>query len=547
MKELPIGIDDFKNIIDNEYFYADKSLFIKEISKNIGKTLLFTRPRRFGKTLNMSMVKYFYDIKGNEKNRELFKNLNIEKTSIMAEQGQYPVIFISFKEVKFNTYEKLFEQVKILISEVYRENIDILEGLNSIDKEVFIKYLKKEANEVEVINSLKFLSQLLYDQYGKKVVVLIDEYDTAIVSAYENDYYKEAMEFFRGLYSSTLKGNKYLYIGVMTGILRVAKEGIFSGLNNLMVYSILDDDYSQYFGLTEDEVESALKYYQIEYKLEAVKDWYNGYKFGNTEIYNPWSILYYIESRLLKSYWVNSSDNFLINEVLKEADNEIFEDLKKLFSGESVEQYIDENLLFDDLTVQNSLWSLLLYTGYLSLDKIITSEKISMKIPNREIYSFFRKVFLEKISNKNTRYFEDMITNLKKKRIVGENSFESNLRRILQVAMSSYDNKEAFYHGFVLGLMVILEKEYIVLSNTETGDGRADIILEPRYKNHTGYIFEFKLSKIESEEKLEYHVKEALEQIEKKKNTAILEERGVKDIVKIGIAFYKKNLLVDYK
>ena len=281
--------------------------------------------------------------------------------------------------------------------------------------------------------------------------------------------------------------------------------------------------------------------------MEEVKDWYNGYKFGNTEIYNPWSILYYIESRLLKSYWVNSSDNFLINEVLKEADNEIFEDLKKLFSGESVEQYIDENLLFDDLTVQNSLWSLLLYTGYLSLDKIITSEKISMKIPNREIYSFFRKVFLEKISNKNTRYFEDMITNLKKKRIIGENSFESNLRRILQVAMSSYDNKEAFYHGFVLGLMVILEKEYVVLSNTETGDGRADIILEPRHKNHTGYIFEFKLSKVESEEKLEYHVKEALDQIEKKKYTAILEERGIKDIVKIGIAFYKKNLLVDYK
>lgn len=206
------------------------------------------------------------------------------------------------------------------------------------------------------------------------------------------------MEFFRGLYSSTLKGNKSLYIGIMTGILRVAKEGIFSGLNNLMVYSILDDDYSQYFGLTEDEVESALKHYQIEYKLEEVKDWYNGYKFGNTEIYNPWSILYYIESRLLKSYWVNSSDNFLINEVLREADNEIFEDLKKLFSGESVEQYIDENLLFDDLTVQNSLWSLLLYTRYLSLDKIITSEKISMKIPNREIYSFFRKVFLEKDS-----------------------------------------------------------------------------------------------------------------------------------------------------
>ena len=288
--KLPVGIEDFKEIRRQGFFYIDKTKLIEQLLDNWGKVNLFTRPRRFGKTLNMSMLKYFYDIKGNKKNKELFKKLNIEKTSTMVEQGQYPVIFISFKEVKFNTYEKLFEQVKILISEVYRENIDILDNLNSIDKEVFIKYLKKEVNEVEAINSLKFLSQLLYNQYGKKVVVLIDEYDTAIVSAYENGYYKEAMEFFRGLYSSTLKGNKYLYIGVMTGILRVAKEGIFSGLNNIMVYSILDDDYSQYFGLTEAEVESAIRYYQIESKLEEVKDWYNGYKFGNTEIYNHWSI-----------------------------------------------------------------------------------------------------------------------------------------------------------------------------------------------------------------------------------------------------------------
>ncbi|MDY4011516.1 MAG: AAA family ATPase, partial [Fusobacterium gastrosuis] len=329
-KKIPIGISDFKEIIEDNYYYIDKTELIDDLIKDGSKVKLFTRPRRFGKTLNMSMLSYFFDIVNADENRKLFKDLYIENTENFKYQGENPVIYISLKELKNKSYYDLVEDLKILISKLFYEYRGIIEKLDEFKAPIFKDYITRNSSENDLKNSLGFLSQVLYENYGKKAVIIIDEYDTPIVSAYEHGYYVDGISFFRTFLGAALKDNKYLQMGVMAGILRVAKEGIFSGLNNLAVYTILDNDYSNFFGLTEDEVEKTLVEYQIDYRIDDVKEWYDGYKFGDNEIYNPWSILNFLSNKTLESYWINTSDNFLIKKILNNTDDVLIEELTEI-------------------------------------------------------------------------------------------------------------------------------------------------------------------------------------------------------------------------
>ena len=331
MKKIPIGVEDFKKIIEENYYYVDKTKFIEDIINDGAQVKLFTRPRRFGKTLNMSTLKYFFDIK--EKNKELFKNLYIENSPIFSKQGKYPVIFISMKGISNTTYNETIEDIKIKIKELFKENVNLIEKINKYDVPDFEKYITEDISDSHLKNSLKFLTKVLFEVYGKPVVLLIDEYDSIIINAYENGYYKEMINFLKGFYGDVLKTNNYLKYGILTGIVRVAQAGIFSDLNNLMVHTVLNnDEYSKYFGILECEVEQALRNYNIEYKIEDVKFWYNGYKFGNTNVYNPWSILNYIYYKELKAYWVNTSSNVVIKEMLKNSNSRVFKTLEDLFA-----------------------------------------------------------------------------------------------------------------------------------------------------------------------------------------------------------------------
>ena len=397
MKKIPIGIDDFKKIRENNYYYIDKTNFIEEIGKNVGKTLLFTRPRRFGKTLNMSMLKYFFDIKNKEENKKLFQNLYIENSDFFEEQGAYPVVYISLKGIKADTWESSFFLIKSLISSIYNEFEYIREKLNESQLDSFNKiWLKKDDGEYR--NALKNLTSFLYEYYKKEVILLIDEYDSPLINAYEHGYYDEAIVFFQVFYGEALKTNPYLRMGIMTGIIRVIKAGIFSDLNNLKVYSILEKEYSDFYGFTQEEVEKALKNFNIEYELPEVKAWYDGYRFGNSDVYNPWSILNFIQSEELRPYWIETSGNFLINDILKNVSTETIEILENLFNGINIEENINGNSDLSVLMREDEIWELLLFSGYLTIDEKIgeSYEDIyTLRLPNREVKEFFRKKFID--------------------------------------------------------------------------------------------------------------------------------------------------------
>ena len=397
MKKIPIGIDDFKKIRENDYYYIDKTNFIEEIGKNVGKTLLFTRPRRFGKTLNMSMLKYFFDIKNKEENKKLFQNLYIENSDFFKEQGAYPVVYISLKGIKADTWESSFFLIKSLISSIYNEFEYIREKLNESQLDSFNKvWLKKDDGEYR--NALKNLTSFLYEYYKKEVILLIDEYDSPLINAYEHGYYDEAIVFFQVFYGEALKTNPYLRMGIMTGIIRVMKAGIFSDLNNLKVYSILEKEYSDFYGFTQEEVEKALKNFNIEYELPEVKAWYDGYRFGNSDVYNPWSILNFIQSEELRAYWIETSGNFLINDILKNVSTETIEILENLFNSISMEENISGNSDLSVLMGEDEIWELLLFSGYLTIDEKIgeSYEDIyTLRLPNREVKEFFRKKFID--------------------------------------------------------------------------------------------------------------------------------------------------------
>ena len=546
-KRIPLGKSDFKEIIEGNYYYCDKTKLIEDILDKGFEVNLFTRPRRFGKTLNMSTLKYFFDVRNAEENRKLFKDLYIEKSGYFDKQGQYPVILISFKDLSANNWKAMTINIKEAIRKLFNEHSYLFEDLIEIKKEVFEKILRKTLDIEELKNILQFLTEILYEKYNKKVVVLIDEYDTPLISAYTEGYYKEAIPFFKTLYSSVLKDNKYLELGIMTGILQVAKEGIFSGLNNIKVYNILGDNYSSYFGLVQEEVEKALVDFELEDNIEDVKTWYDGYRFGNTEIYNPWSILYYLDERQLGAYWVNTSSNDLIIKLLKQSGNDVFKELKILFSDGMIEKSINKNFNFNEMNNSKGLWELFVFSGYLKLEKKvnkdINDDLYLLKIPNLEVKTFFHRSFIESFLD-SMDTFREMLNALKKK---DEEIFTERLQTIFNVSISYYDvgKEEKYYHNILLGMILSLQKEYDITSNRESGSGRYDIVLEPKDRNKTAFVLEFKVG--DNEEELEKLSIEAIEQIKEKEYASSMKFKGINDVLGVGIAFYKKKIRVKFE
>ena len=544
MKRLAIGVSNFKKIIEGDFYYFDKTKFIEEVIKDGSEVKLFARPRRFGKTLNMSMLKYFFDIKNREENKEIFKDLYIEKTEAFKEQGQYPVIFLSLKDLKALTWEQMEKAIKSAISRLFSEYKYLLNDLDKFDTLTFENILLKNTELEDLKEALKFLTRILYEKYNKKVVVLIDEYDSPLVSAYINGYYEKAKDFFKTFYSSVLKDNSYLQMGVLTGIIRVIKAGIFSDLNNLSTYTILSDVYTDSYGLTEEEVEKSLKYYGIEQEISNVKDWYDGYKFGDSEVYNPWSILNFLQYKELRAYWVDTSGNDLINDVLKKITKNTIEALERLFNGEGLKQNISGTSDLSKLLSEDELWELMLFSGYLTVEEKIDQENYVLRLPNKEVRTLYRKTFLEKYFGRGSKllYLMEALT---ENRI---DEYEERLQEILLTSVSYNDTKkgnEAFYHGLIMGMGLYLEGEYITKSNIESGLGRYDFVIEPKNKAKRAYIMEFKST--DNIEKLEEVSKEALEQIENKKYDVSLKQNGVKDITYMGIAFCGKQIKISYK
>ena len=544
MKRLAIGVSDFKKIIEGDFYYFDKTKFIEEIIKDGSEVKLFTRPRRFGKTLNMSMLKYFFDIKNREENRKLFKDLYIEKTEAFKEQGQYPVIFLSLKDLKALTWEQMEKAIKSAISRLFSEYKYLLNDLDKFDTLTFENILLKNTELEDLKEALKFLTRILYEKYNKKVVVLIDEYDSPLVSAYINGYYEKAKDFFKTFYSTVLKDNSYLQMGVLTGIIRVIKAGIFSDLNNLRTYTILSEMYTNSYGLTEEEVVKSLKDYGIEQEISNVKDWYDGYKFGDSEVYNPWSILNFLDFKELRAYWVDTSGNDLIKDVLKNITKNTIEALERLFNGEGLKQNISGTSDLSKLLSEDELWELMLFSGYLTVEEKIDHKNYILRLPNKEIKELFRDTFLEKYFGRGSKllYLMEALTENK----ISE--YEERLQEILLTSVSYNDTKkgnEAFYHGLIMGMGLYLEGEYITKSNIESGLGRYDFVIEPKNKAKRAYIMEFKST--DNIEKLEEVSKEALEQIENKKYDVSLKQNGVKDITYMGIAFCGKEIKISYK
>ena len=540
MKRLAIGVSDFKKIIEGDFYYFDKTKFIEEIIKDGSEVKLFARPRRFGKTLNMSMLKYFFDIENKEENKKIFKDLYIEKTEAFKEQGQYPVIFLSLKDLKALTWEEMEEKITVILSELFSEYGYLVNELVETDSDKFKKIINENANLSNLGRSLKFLTKILYEKYNKKVVVLIDEYDSPLVSAYINGYYEKAKDFFKTFYSTVLKDNSYLQMGVLTGIIRVIKAGIFSDLNNLSTYTILSDVYTDSYGLTEEEVEKSLKYYGIEQEISNVKDWYDGYKFGDSEVYNPWSILNFLQYKELRAYWVDTSGNDLINDVLKKITKNTIEALERLFNGEGLKQNISGTSDLSKLLSEDELWELMLFSGYLTVEEKIDHKNYVLRLPNKEIKELFRDTFLEKYFGRGSKllYLMEALT---ENRI---DEYEERLQEILLTSVSYNDTKkgnEAFY----MGMGLYLEGEYITKSNIESGLGRYDFVIEPKNKTKRAFIMEFKAT--DSVENLEEVSKEALRQIEDKKYDISLKQNGIKDITYMGIAFCGKQIKIEYK
>ena len=489
----------------------------------------------------MTTLKYFFDVKNAEENRKLFKDLYIEKSEYFKEQGQYPVIFITMKDLKKNTWEQMYFAAKSLISNLYNEFEYIREKLNEKDLIEFEKiWFKKEDGDYD--NSLRLLSEYLYNYYQKKVVLLIDEYDNPLIVANQNGYYKEAINFYRNLYSSALKTNSNLKMGVLTGIVQVAKEGIFSGLNNVITYNILGNDFETFFGLSEEEVENSLKYFELEYEIEDVKKWYDGYKFGDIEVYNPWSIINYLRTKKLQAYWVNTSDNALIYDNLKNSTVDVFNNLQTLFEGKEIKKEISPFFTFEELSKFDGIWQLMVYNGYLKISEKLSNDEYMIKIPNYEIQTFFKKGFIDKFLVSGN-YFNPMMDAL----LDGDiEEFERRLQNIFLVNTSFYDLKgEKVYHSLFLGMLIWLRDKYEVKSNGERGHGRYDAMLVPLDKIKPAYLFEFKVSK--TIKGLNAKAEEALTQIKEKQYHAGLKEKGISKIYKIGIAFKGKNVKVKYE
>lgn len=546
-KSLPIGVSDFK-LATTGYYYVDKTLMIRDFLDKKPMVSLFTRPRRFGKTLNMDMLRVFFE-KTNEDTSVYFKDKQIWQCGdyYTKHQGQYPVIFLTFKDVKSMTWEETFQKIRRLISlEFIRHNeLETSSVLTAYEKEQYHLLAKDSGDEVDCQMGLQLLSLLLHKHYGRECIIIIDEYDTPIQQGHTCNFYPEIVNFMRNFFSGGLKDNPHLAFGFLTGILRVAKESIFSGMNNLKTYSILDDGYSSYFGFTEKEIKDMLRYYGKDDKYNELSEWYDGYRFGNTEIFNPWSVINYISDNCFpKAFWQSTGSNEIIGEIIQTATPEITKDLYKLLCGEKIAAYIDTGVIYPE--VQNnpySIYSFLLVAGYLKVANIYPQSDgnfmCDVAIPNKEITFVYEKEVLNR-TNQNSLAISISQAIFSK----DTQKLQALLEDFMVKSISSIDGaNEGFYHGMMLGLCAILGNRYKIRSNRESGLGRFDIQLMPLTKGMPGFIFEFKHTKDEHTD-LSALADSALQQIEAKKYDTELRDNGVNSIISIGIAFRGKSAVV---
>ncbi len=553
VKSLPIGISDYVRA-QEEYYYVDKTLLIKEFLDKKPLVSLFTRPRRFGKTLNMDMLKVFFEI-SDRNTSKYFADKNIWQCGeeYRSHQGKYPVIFLTFKDVKFDTWDVTIDKIRGLLQEEYGRHQELLNSdkLSQYEKEYFTKIISATANEVELTSSLERLSKMLASHYDKAPVIIIDEYDTPIQEGYSKDFYDEIIGFMRNFFSGAFKDNKNLSYGFLTGILRIAQESIFSGLNNLTVNSLMDEEYDSFFGFTESEVKAMLSYYGVSDKEEELKDWYDGYLFGSEEIYNPWSVINYISKGCIpQAYWVNTGKNEILDDVLRVATDDITERLYDLLQGERVVARIDQNVVYRSLAEDPAnIYSLLLVAGYLKTPKkelqADGSYLCEVSIPNREIATVYKSEILSHFLQTGA------ITRTTANKIA--ESLYANDYKKLQSAIGEYMDKsigffdggaEGFYHGLMLGLIALMDNQYKIKSNRESGDGRFDVSLIPREKRYPGIILELKWKEKLSDVELEKWSNEALKQIGELRCDSEMKEDGITEILKFGIAFSGKKVCV---
>lgn len=547
---LPIGVENFEDLRRNGYYFVDKTLFIKELLDMKGKVNLFTRPRRFGKTLNMSMLRYFFEV-GKADNSELFQGLKIMDAGekYLTHMGQYPVISISLKSMKQPVYEDAFYCLQEELAGEFKRHDELLSRLPyEADREKYLRFIGRKAEPKEYLGSLKFLSECLFRFYGRKAVILIDEYDVPLENAYFSGFYDRMVSVIRALFESALKTNDYLEFAVVTGCLRISKESIFTGLNNLNVVSITSDSFAEHFGFVPEEVEQMLKDYGLEDNLETVKQWYDGYRFGETEVYNPWSVINYVNScyrdkkAFAKPYWSNTSSNSIVRNLVEHADISAKQEIEALIEGGTITKPIHEDITYDDMdSTQDNLWNFLFFTGYL---KKIREEqdgetiRMEMAIPNSEVRYVYKNAVLrwfeEKTDQKELSPLYESILNgdpEKMAEILSENLMET---------ISFYDYQESYYHGFLAGMLKNIGN-YIVQSNRESGNGRPDILLKYPSVRGKAVIIEIKISK--TYQGLEEKCDEALRQIEEQDYEESLREEGYQDILKYGVAFYKKECM----
>lgn len=541
MKLLPTGIENFKTMIDKSAYYVDKTNFIEDVLNE--QVVSYTRPRRFGKTLNMSMLYYFFSIKEKE-NSYLFDGLNISKNKdALKHQNKYPTIFISLKEMKSLTFDAQISSFSNVIYELLEKNLEILSSdqLSDTTKDILNKLHNRSSSVEDLKISLRVITNALYTYYQQKVIVLIDEYDVPLQAAYQNNYYEEMVEFLRSVFSSALKTNDALEKGIMTGCLRISKESIFTGLNNFTAYSVLNNISSESFGFTELEVKQLLKAYNLSEKMDEVKEWYDGYQFGNKEIYNPWSTLMYVKNITQDvsfkpiSFWANTSGNDLVVKYIQNGDKKLRKEFDLLMNGQSLIKYIKPELTYREMDNINNIYSFLLLTGYLKVIKDMQENQYELVIPNKEVYEIYKQSFMS--------YFEDYTTSRKNElyqELVDGDAKKVNLllNDILLRSISCFDNQESFYHGFLVGLL----NDYEVVSNRESGNGRFDVCVLP--ENILGTIVLIECKHSISEDNLIDDAKEGARQIIEQKYLEEHKFKKYENAVGYGISFYKKQCYV---
>ena len=550
----PVGITSYKEV-SKECYYVDKTLLIKDIIDDHSKVYLFTRPRRFGKTLTMDMIRTYFE-KTSTDTSIYFSDKKIWNCGDAYKQlqGTYPVIFLSFKDAHQTNWTDMYRSLCFTLKEEFLRHIELLssKAINEYDKKYIHNLINDVADSTDYQFALGKLSSLLATHYNQKVIIIIDEYDTPIQQGHLYHYYNEVVGFMRNLFSSALKDNENLEFGILTGILRIAKESLFSGLNNLVVNTILDDKYSEYFGFTVNDISNMAAYYGMAEKLSEIKEWYDGYLFGNTEIYNPWSVINYFNNNCKpKAFWSRTSGNEIIGELIRSSDKEVYESLSLLLQGKEVQSIINTDIIYPEVNADSdTIYSFLLVAGYLRATNVISEFNdnpiCSLKLPNREIKSVFQKEILD---NYNTLFNGSLLRDFELALRTGDTTlFTDTLQKYLLQSASTFDTtNENFYHGTVFGMLAILSDRYYISSNRESGEGRFDIQLEPKDKSQLGYIIEFKAGKNLSDTELADSASSAIQQIQSKKYSTDMEYHGIKKIGLFGIAFSGKRVVAKYE